>query len=352
MQSLRWHGRGDLRLEEAPEPPDPLPGQAVVRVSYCGICGTDLHEYAHGPNLIRSGPHPLTGESPPLTLGHEISGTVAALGSEVSGIEVGTRVAIDPCLRCGGCRWCTRGDYHLCSKGGSIGLAAEGGFAPLVTVPSAGLVPIPDEVSDEHAALAEPLAVGLHAVRRSSVQPGDNVLILGAGPIGIAILLFAKLAGAAELFVSEPVPARADRARALGATEVYDPTTTDVRREVFLRTGRVGPDVVLEATGRGDAARLGVSTARRGGSVVLAGVSDADLHVPLGQIVYFEREILGSLGYHFDIPRVLALLAEQRLNVSPLLTDIAPLDEGLEVFRSLESDRGQRLKVLLNPKGN
>lgn len=352
MQSLRWHGRGDLRLEERPEPPEPPPGHAVVQVSYCGICGTDLHEYAHGPNLIRTGPHPLTGQSPPLAMGHEISGTVTALGSEHPGIEVGTRVAVDPCLRCGACRWCTHGEYHICAKGGSIGLAAEGGFASLVTVPAESLTPIPEGVSDEHAALAEPLAVGLHAVRRSGMQPGDTVLVLGAGPIGIAILLFAKLAGAAELFVSEPVPARAERARALGATEVYDPTTSDVRREVFLRTGRVGPDVVLEATGHGDAAHMGISTVRRGGVAVLAGVSGTDLHIPLGQIVYFERTVLGSLGYNFDIPRVLSLIAEQRLDVSPLLTGIAPLTEGLETFRSLDSDRGQHLKVLLNLKGN
>lgn len=352
MQALRWHGQGDLRLEDVSEPPDPLPGQAVVQVSYCGICGTDLHEHAHGPNLIRTGPHPLTGQSPPLALGHEISGTVTALGSEVPGIEIGTRVAVDPCLRCGYCRWCARGEYHICAKGGSLGLAAEGGFASLVTVPTEGLVPIPDAVTDEQAALAEPLAVGLHAVRRAGVQPGDNVLVLGAGPIGIAILLFAKLAGAAELFVSEPVSARADRARALGATEVYDPTSADVRREVFLRTGRVGPDVVLEATGRGDAAQLGISTVRRGGVAVLAGVSGADLQLPLGQIVYFERQVLGSLGYNFDIPRVLALISEQRLDVSPFLTGTFPLAEGLDAFRALESDRGQHLKVLLNVKGN
>jgi len=352
MQALRWHGREDLRLEDVPEPADPQPGQAVIEVSYCGVCGTDLHEYAHGPNLIRTGPHPLTGQSPPLALGHEISGRVVALGSEASGIEVGTRVAVDPCLRCGVCRWCRHGEYHICAKGGSVGLASEGGFASRVTVPAEGLSVIPDGVSDAQAALAEPLAVGLHAVRRSGISPGDNVLVLGAGPIGIAVLLFAKLAGAAALFVSEPLPARAERARSLGASEVYDPTVVDVRREVFVRTGRVGPDVVIEATGRADAVELGIATVRRGGIAVLAGVSGADLRVPLGQIVYFERRVLGSLGYNFDIPRVLDLIAERRVDVSSFLTGVFPLDEGLETFRALESDRGQHLKVLLNPKGN
>lgn len=352
MRSLRWHGRDDLRLDEVPEPGDPPPGQAVIDVSYCGVCGTDLHEYAHGPNLIRSGPHPLTGQAPPLALGHEISGRVVALGGEVPGIGIGTRVAVDPCLRCGVCRWCRQGEYHICAKGGSVGLASDGGFAPLVTVPAEGLTAIPDGVTDEQAALAEPLAVGLHAVRRAGIAPGDNVLVLGAGPIGIAVLLFARLAGAAGLFVSEPLPARAERARGLGASEVYDPTTADVRREVFLRTGRVGPDVVIEATGRADAAQLAISAVRRGGTAVLAGVSGDELQVPLGQIVYFERRVLGSLGYNFDIPRVLDLLAERRVDVAPYLTGVFGLGDGIAAFRSLMSDRGRHLKVLFNPKGD
>lgn len=350
MRALRWHGRGDLRLDEVPEPADPAAGHAVLEVAYCGICGTDLHEYLHGPNMIRSGAHPLTGLAPPFTLGHELSGTVLAINGQVPGIDVGTRVAVDPCLRCGVCRWCTRGEYHICAKGGSLGLAAPGGFADRITVPLDGLVRIPDGVSDELAALAEPLAVGLHAIRRAGVEPGDNVLVLGAGPIGVAALLAAKLAGAAALYVSEPVTARAERAAELGVTEVFDPTATDVRREVFLRTGRVGPDVVVEATGRPELVELAVSTVRRGGTAVLAGISDAQISVPLKQIVPFERTIRGSLGYNFDIPRVLDLMATGRLDGSALLTGTRPLSAGIAAFAELEADRGSHLKVLLTPK--
>lgn len=350
MHALRWHGRGDLRLDEVPDPADPAPGHAVLEVAYCGICGTDLHEYLHGPNLIRPDEHPLTGLAPPFTLGHEMTGTVLALGSDVPGIEIGSRVAVDPCLRCGTCHWCTRGEYHICAKGGSLGLAAPGGFADRVTVAVDGLVPVPDGVSDELAALAEPLAVGLHAIRRAGVSPGDNVLLLGAGPIGIAALLAAKLAGAAGLYVSEPLPERARRAAELGVTEVFDPGETDVRREVFLRTGRVGPDVVVEATGRPELVELAVSTVRRGGTAVLAGISDARVSVPLKQIVPFERTIVGSLGYNFDIPRVLDLMATGRLDGAPLLTGIRPLSAGLDAFAELEADRGRHLKVLLTPK--
>ncbi|GAA5161521.1 MULTISPECIES: alcohol dehydrogenase catalytic domain-containing protein [Amycolatopsis] len=348
MQALRWHGRGELRLEEVPEPAAPEPGQAVVEVAYCGICGTDLHEYRHGPNLIRTSPHPLTGLAPPITLGHEFSGRVVALGSPVPGVEEGTRVAVDPCLRCGTCRWCRHGEYHICAKGGSVGLASPGAFARLVTVPVEGLVPVPDGVSDELAALAEPLAVGLHAVRRAAVRPGDHALLLGAGPIGIAVLMALKLAGAAGIYVSEPAPARAKRAAELGATEVFDPAHTDVRREVFLRTGRVGPDVVIEATGRPELAALAVTTVRRGGRAVLAGISGEHVSVPLTQIVPFERTVLGSLGYNFDIPRVLDLIATARFDPTPLLTGVYPLSRGPEAFAELES--GSHLKILLAPE--
>jgi (R,R)-butanediol dehydrogenase/meso-butanediol dehydrogenase/diacetyl reductase len=350
MQALRWHGRGDLRLDDVPEPGQPGPGEAVVEVAYSGVCGTDLHEYRHGPNLIRTGPHPLTGHTPPVTLGHEFSGRVTALGSPVAGIDVGTRVAVDPCLRCGTCRWCRHGEYHICAKGGSVGIASDGAFAPFVTVPLEGLVKIPDGVSDELAALAEPLAVGLHAVRRAAVRPGDNVLVLGAGPIGVAALMAVKLAGAAGVYVSEPVPERAERAAGLGATEVFDPTTADVRREVFLRTGRVGPDIVVEATGRPELVELAVTTVRRGGRVVLAGISGGSAALPITQIVPFERTVIGSLGYNFDLPRVLDLIAGARFDPSPLLTGVYPLSKGLDAFEELDGDRGRHLKILLNPK--
>lgn len=348
MRALRWHGRGDLRLDEVPEPPEPGPGEALVEVAYAGICGTDLHEYAHGPNLIREQPHPMTGVRPPVTLGHEFSGRVVALGSPVPGIETGTRVAVDPCLRCGTCRWCRHGEYHICAKGGSVGLASPGAFAPLVTVPAYGLVPVPDGVSDQLAALAEPLAVGLHAVRRAGVQPGDNVLVLGAGPIGIAVLMALGLAGTAGIYVSEPAPGRAKVAAEIGATEVFDPAVTDVRREVFLRTGRIGPDVVVEATGRPELVELAVRTVRRGGRAVLAGISDGAASLPLKQIVPFERTVLGTLGYNFDIPRVLDLIAAARFDPSPLLTGVYPLSRGLDAFGDLGS--GSHLKILLDPK--
>ncbi|GAA3204322.1 alcohol dehydrogenase catalytic domain-containing protein [Actinocorallia longicatena] len=351
MRALRWHGPRDLRLEEVPEPPPPAPGEALVEVSYCGVCGTDLHEYTDGPHMIRPGPHPLTGQRPPFALGHEISGTVRALGSPVPGVEVGDRVAVDPCWRCGECRWCLRGEYHICPKGGSVGLASAGGLAELVLVPAAGLVRLPDGLPDDLAALAEPLSVGLHAVRRGGVGAGDDVLVLGAGPIGVAAILAARSAGAARVFVSEPSAERRERVADL-VTEAYDPKGADVRREVFLRTGRVGPDVVIEATGVPELAVEAVSTARRGGRIVLAGIGDRPATLDLTALTFYERSLVGSLGYNHDVARVVALLAEGVLDPARMITGRLPLEAGPELFADLAAARGGHLKVLLTPREN
>ena len=348
MKALQWHGAGDVRLTEV-DRPGLLPGTAIVKVAFCGVCGTDLHEYAHGPVMIRLGAHPLSGAAPPITLGHEFSGRVVEMNGEATGITVGTRVVADPCLRCGICRWCQRGDYHLCALGGSIGLAADGGLAPYVRVPLIELHPIPDGVSDEHAALAEPLAVGLHAATRAEVCPGDNVLVLGAGPIGLAALIGARASGAAAVFVSEPNADRAKVALAIGATYVFDPTSEDVRSEVFKRTGRIGPDAVIDGTGRPEAIALGLSSVRRGGRVAVAGISPSELSFDLRQLVLYERTLVGSLGYNFDIPRVLELMASGLIDASRLVTDIRPLSAGIATLEELSSPN-QHIKVLLTPQ--
>ncbi|MCD4533649.1 alcohol dehydrogenase catalytic domain-containing protein [Nocardioides sp. cx-169] len=348
MQAVRWHAARDVRLEDVAEP-ELLPGTAIVEVAFCGVCGTDVHEYAHGPVMIRPGAHPLSGATPPLTLGHEFSGRVVAMDGAHPGIEVGTRVVADPCLRCGVCRWCQRGEYHVCAKGGSIGLAADGGLAPLVRVPLIELHPVPDGVSDEHAALAEPLSVGLHAARRAQITPGESVLVLGAGPIGLAAVVGARLSGAGQVFVSEPNPARAEVARTMGATEVFDPTTDDVRTEVFTRTGRIGPDAAIDGTGMPVAIELGLRSLRRGGRMAVAGISPSELKVDLRQLVLYERTLLGSLGYNFDIPRVLDLMASGQLDPSPLVTDVRPLSVVVATLEELSAPN-QHIKVLLNPQ--
>jgi (R,R)-butanediol dehydrogenase/meso-butanediol dehydrogenase/diacetyl reductase len=350
MFALRWHGQRDVRLDDVEVPEVVHADDVVIEVAACGICGTDLAEYEHGPVMIRTAPHALTGVAPPLTLGHEFSGTVKGVGEGVTDLALGTLVTVDPCLRCGSCASCLRGDYHLCAKGGSVGLASDGAFAELVRVPRRNVVVVPDGVPATWAAAAEPLAVGLHAANQAKVGPGDVVLVTGAGPIGIASLLGAIASGAGSVFISEPSPPRAARALAMGATEVFDPTTSDVRREVFLRSGRVGPDAAIEATGRPEALELAVTSVRRGGHISIPGIGSGPINVDLRQLVLYERHLAGSLGYNRDIERVLGLMAAGRLDAGPFLTDTAPLADAEAVFDQLSRSRGDGLKTLLTAK--
>ena len=321
-----WHAARDIRIEDVPLPADPTPGQAVVEVTFCGICGTDVHEFTDGPVLIRLAGHPLTGHAPPVVLGHELSGTVTAIGDGGAMDLIGRRVTVDPCWRCGTCYWCVRGDY-----------------------PAEGLVPLPDTVDDLAGALVEPLAVALHAVRRGGVGAGDHVLVLGAGPIGAAVTLAAVAVGAGKVFVSDPVASRRVRVLDLGATEAFDPQAVDVRREVFLRCNRVGPDVVFECTGVAELLTHAVEMARRGGTVVLLGVGRGTAQLSSLSVVAFERTIVGSLAYNRDLPRVVDMIASGRIDPHPLVTAVVPLNNVVRAaFEPLATGDGEQLKVLVD----
>lgn len=352
MKALVWHGRGELRFEEVDEPGPPGPGEAVVAVAYCGICGTDVHEYVEGPVMIRPGAHPLTGCAPPLALGHEMSGHVVAVGPDVD-VPVGTRVAVDPCWRCGSCYWCRRDDHHLCRLGGAVGLASPGGLAHRVTVPAAGLVPLPDGVDLQVAALAEPLAVGLHAVDQGGVEAGARVVIQGFGPIGATVLLAARARGAAEVWVSEPAPARRAWAEALGATVVVDPGADDVRRRLREATDHVGADVAFECSGVPSLLPGLVECTRRGGRTVLVGVGHGVAEIPTNRVVLFERELVGSLGYRHEVARVVELVAAGTLDPRPLITGVVPLAEAVDgAFAPLAAGAADHMKVLVAVGGD
>jgi len=350
MRALRWHGARDLRLENI-DVPVPEAGEVLVNVEFCGICGTDLHEYLEGPVMIRASAHPLTGVSPPFALGHEFSGRVAAVGSDVDGIEIGQRVTADPCLRCGSCFWCRRGDYNICEKGGAIGLASPGALAEFVRVPAPQIIKLPSNVSTASAALAEPYGVALHALDRGRVQRGDRILILGFGPVGAAVLL-AALAVGAQAFVSEPLPQRRQRALELGAIEAFDPVHVNVKREVFAHTDHVGPDVAFECSGIPAVLADAIDIVRRGGRVVAVGIGHGKVSLNPRRIVFFERELVGALGYRGDVARAVELMAAGRLPTEALISDRIPLDDAVHgAFEALVLDRGEKLKVLIEVSG-
>jgi (R,R)-butanediol dehydrogenase/meso-butanediol dehydrogenase/diacetyl reductase len=346
MRAIRWYGAQDLRFEPADDP-SPGPGQALVRVAYCGICGTDLAEYQKGPVLIRTGPHPLTGARPPITLGHEFSGRVVAVGEGVADTMIGRRVCVDPCWRCGECFWCLRGDYHICRSGGSVGLASDGALADLVVVPADGLVPLPDGVTDEVGALVEPLAVGVHAVSRGRAQEGEWALVIGCGPIGLAVLMAARAHGL-QVLVVEPSPVRRALALSLGAERAFDPAVDDARREAYLITSKTGADLVFECTGLPDMLGFAVSSARRGGRVVLVGIGQGVSELSTQQVVPYEREIIGALGYRNDLPTVVQLIADGRMDPAPLITNIIPMEDAVrEGFERLARSKDEGMKTLI-----
>lgn len=341
VRSLRWHGRGDVRLEDV-ELDGPLPPDMVeAEVSFCGICGSDVAEFTHGPVAIRVRPHPLTGRVAPLTLGHEFSAVVVEVGAEVRNVKVGDRIAADACWRCGECAACLGGAYNLCRLGGSIGLSSDGAFAERVRIPAYCAVPLPDGVSDRAGALLEPLAVGLHALTRGGARPGDVVAVLGFGPIGAATAAVGRAIGL-DIEVCEPNEARRARAVAHGhrVFEVDGSRQGEATRRRF--------PVVVDATGSTTALPAAIELTARGGTVVVAGVAAAASTVDTSRLVLFERSVRGALGYVHDLPRVGSLIATGKLDVDGLVTRVVTLDQLPGEIERLAASPGGDLKVLVD----
>jgi (R,R)-butanediol dehydrogenase/meso-butanediol dehydrogenase/diacetyl reductase len=344
MRALRWHDREDVRLDDVPQPePTPLL-DALVRVDLCGLCGTDLAEYRSGPGMIRRDRHPLSGQEPPVTLGHEFVGTLVEGRSPDGTIAPGARVTVDACLRCGTCAACVRGDYHRCRYGGSIGLHSDGGFARYAAVPGACLVAVPEGVTDEQAALTEPFAVALHALERGGYAAGDTVVVFGFGPIGAAAALVAQALGASPVVVElDPVRAAAAERLGLSTLDAGD----DVHRRVRAVVGGGGADVVVESTGVAAVVPQAVECAARGGRIVLAGLPSRPSEIDVRRLTLFERSLVGSLGYRHDCSKILGLVAAGRLDPAAIVTDVVALDDAVALVQRLASGPGTTIKALV-----
>lgn len=320
MQAVRWHGNRDVRLEEVDLELPLGPGMIEVQVAYCGVCGSDIAEYAHGPFAIRAKPHSLSGQAPPVTLGHEFSGRVAAVGEGVTEVAVGDRVAADACWRCGHCRACRVGRYNLCAQSGSIGLCSDGAFAPRVRFPAYCAVPLADNVSDRAGALLEPLAVAIHAFDRVDARAGEVCIVLGFGAIGACSALVGRAMGL-DILVSEPGERRRGRALDLGF-RVHDPegSPRDVARSLRALTGG-GADVVVDASGAPPALEAAPDMTVRGGRIALVGLPKHPPALdPARQLVLYERSLVGSLGYAHDLTRAAAMIAAGTLDPEPLIS--------------------------------
>ncbi|MFH1775179.1 MAG: 2,3-butanediol dehydrogenase [Chloroflexota bacterium] len=352
MRALRWHAPGDVRLDETPEPA-PGKGEVKIRVKWCGICGSDVHEYESGPLLVPTlKPHPRTGKQAPVTLGHEFSGEVVEVGAGLNDIRVGERVAVRPTMPCYSCYWCQRGRHIQCTSLATIGYAWDGAFAPYAVVPGDTVYRLPDELDYAAAALCEPLAVALHGCKRGGLEPGDRVAVIGAGPIGLLTLQAAKAAGAGQVFVVEPLASRREIALGLGGTEVLDPGKVDVSKEISRLTDKLRVDIVFECAGPPVAMLTALRVCGRGGKIVEMGQMLESCSFPFQALWLREQMIIASQGYVDEFPLAIALLADGQIQVEPLITARIKLDDIIESgFKELTGGkRLEHLKVLVSPK--
>lgn len=347
MKAAVWYGRQDVRVMDVPEPPSPGKGRVKIKVHYCGICGSDLHEYHAGPIFIPvDAPHPLTGRKAPLTLGHEFSGDIVEVGPEVTEWKIGDRVVADACQVCGECDRCKEGKYNLCEKFAFTGLMADGAFAEYVDVPAYTLYKMPDSMTYETGALMEPLAVGVHAVRRS-VHEGDTVAILGAGTIGLVTLMAARAAGARKIYTIEIAKARQEFAAKAGANEVLDPTKMDVVARVKELTGG-GADVVFECIGNEKTGPLAVELARTAGRIMIVGIFSKPSEFHFNSLSFTEKEVVGSLAYNGEFGAAIDLVSDGKIDVEPLVTGKINLENIVEQgFEELLNRAAQNIKILV-----
>lgn len=344
MKAAVLYSAKDLRVEEVKEP-SPLSNQIKVKVERAGICGSDLHAYSHGLSMEA---HPLTGVKPPLTLGHEFSGTIVEIGNEVTKFQIGDRVAIEPLIYCGDCYACKRGYYNQCSKVGFVGLNCDGGFAEYTIVDEKMAHLLPDNVSFEEGALVEPAAVSFYAVRESKLKAGDSVAIFGAGPIGLLALLAAKAAGATKMIVVDLSEERLQKAKELGATTIIDGHRDDIV-ETILQLTNGGVNVVYECAGAQATMTNAVASVKQGGQIMAIAVYSKPVSIDMGQILYKAADITSTLAYRHVFPEVIDMISTGRLDVKQVITKKIALDDIVEEgFHQLINDVKQA-KILVKP---
>lgn len=348
MKALRWHARHDLRIDDV-ESRAPAAGEVRMKVAWCGICGTDLHEFNAGPVIIPTDtPHPLTGEQAPVTLGHEFSGTITDVGDGVTDWAVGDRVVVEPLIYDPESPAARQGAYHLCDDGGVVGLSGiGGGFAEEVTLPASMLHRLPDTVSLEQGALVEPAAVAVHAVRCSAFRPGDRVAIFGAGGIGLMLVEALKAACAGDIYVVQRSEVRRRKAEKMGAITI-DPSAVDPVATLNELTGG-GVDVAFEVTGASRMLEASMACTRLRGQTVIVSVWEEPTAIQPNVLLLKERNMLGVFTYCNIFPAVLSLMSRGYFKAEDFVTSRVPLSAAIEEgFECLNSDKTQ-VKVLVSP---
>lgn len=330
-----------MSIVELPDGPPPA-GQVKLRVAFCGICGSDLHEYESA-----SPPRALGFLQP--VMGHEFSGRVVAVGEGVAGIGVGQLATGNPGAGCGNCRYCLAGRENLCrNTGGGTGYALPGAYAEFVTLPERSVVRLPEGTDLHLAALTEPLSVARHALAEANYRPDELLVIAGAGPIGLLTALAARHLGGTRIIVSEPLAGRRGAAVRAGVPHVVEPAQLALAAR-SISDGE-GADVCVDATGLPAGIGGCVDAAARGARIVLAGVGETPYPIEILRSVINEFRYIAILGYsRREFAESAAMIASDQVDVSPLISEVVPVADTPHAFARLSGGRDSLNKILVSP---
>lgn len=333
MRAAVYEGNGRLVVRDVPDPVA-APGEVIVEVEACGVCGTDVQIIGIPPG------HPST---PPVILGHEFVGRIAAGGVDAPGLPAGTRVVVDPDPKCGDCESCRAGRPANCTRIVALGVHRAGALARCVAVPLSSAYPIDAGVSAAQAALVEPLACVLNGTNRARLRPGEEAVVFGAGAIGALFVAVFRAAGASHILVVEPSPSRAEVARAVGADVVVTPDEWTARRGHLLPAGA---EVVVDAVGT--LLPQAIEAAALGGRVVLFGMN-GNARPPVRQVEIVEKglSILGSFISNYTFPAAIRLIEQGSLNLAPVISETLPLDDTPVAIERLRA--GDGVKFVMTP---
>ena len=342
MKAMVYHGNRDLRLETVPDP-SPAAGEALLKVDYCGICATDIEEYVYGPKFLDE-------DKMPIITGHEVTATVVEAPRGADRVGPGTRVALNTVLTCGTCFWCSMGETQQCEQFTVVGFDRDGGLAEYLTWPADELIPLPDNVSSEAAALIEPSGVAHHCVQRAGIRPGETVAVVGAGTVGTLTMQIAKAQGA-RVFAVDVKRMSLDLASNLGAEVAINAAEEDAEEILKGLTEGRGPDVVIDAAGAPNTPADCLRYARRGGRVVLVAIYTSTPEFDFNSIVAQEKTVIGTIAYtRADVQASVDLIASGKLKTTPLITDQIGLEEVIDVgFARMMAPTKDVFRILVKP---
>ncbi|MEX5268417.1 2,3-butanediol dehydrogenase [Kocuria sp. CPCC 204721] len=352
MKAVLFYGKEDLRIEQIEEP-QLRPGTVKIKPAYNGICGSDLHLYEDGPippAPTAEKPHPISGETLPVVLGHEFSGVVEELGDDVEGLSVGDSVVVEPLMVDGTCPACQKGAYNLCEKMGFIGISGRGGgLSEHIVVERCWVHPV-GEMPLDQAAMIEPLSVAVHTVKHARAQSGQTAVIGGAGPIGLLVAAVLKAQGV-KTIVSEVSKGRREMAASTGVADVVvDPTSEDLNAVVASHTGGAGAELAFDAAGVGFVMDQLLEVLGAGGRLEVVAIHSKPVQLDItAQLTMQDREMGSSVGYANDHADAIELVQRGKVNLEPFITSRIRADQIIEEgFKRLITNKDSEVKILVS----